>query len=98
MPAYLYASEEITDPAAHAEYRKQVPAILAAYGGRFLVRGGAVELLEGDAAPERVVIVEFPSMAQLKAFYDSPEYQTILSIRQRSAKSYLVAIEGLQEI
>jgi uncharacterized protein (DUF1330 family) len=95
MPAYLYASEEIIDPAGHAEYRKRVPAILAAYGGRFLVRGGAVELLEGDLTPERVVLVEFPNMAQLKAFYESPEYQSILDIRKRSAKSHLFAVEGV---
>ncbi len=72
-----------------------MPAILAAHGGRFIVRGGAVALLEGDVPPERVVIVEFSSMDQLKAFYYSQEYQSILGIRQRSAKSYLVAIEGL---
>jgi uncharacterized protein (DUF1330 family) len=95
MSAYIFASLEITDPAAYEEYRRRVPAIIAAYGGRYLARGGAVERLEGNAPVNRLVIVEFPDMARLKAFYDSAEYQPLLVIRQRAARSNLLAIEGV---
>jgi len=69
MSAYIFASVEITDPAAYEEYRRGVQAIIAAYGGRYLARGGAVEHLEGNAPVNRLVIVEFPDMVRLKAFY-----------------------------
>jgi uncharacterized protein (DUF1330 family) len=95
MPAYIYASIEITDPTAYEEYRRRVPTVIAAYGGRYLARGGAVERLEGEAPVNRLVILEFPDMARLKAFYSSAEYQPLLAIRQRAAKSNLLAIEGL---
>src|ERR1700676_1548915 len=87
MAAYIFASVEITDPAAYEEYRKQVTAVIAAHGGRYLARGGAVERLEGDAPVNRLVIVEFPDMARLKAFYHSAEYRPLLAIRQRAARS-----------
>lgn len=95
MAAYLHASIEVTDPAAYEEYRRQVPAVIAAYGGRYLVRGGAIEVLEGDAPLRRQVILEFPDMAALKAFYHSPEYRPLIAIRQRAAHGRLVAIEGV---
>jgi uncharacterized protein (DUF1330 family) len=95
MAAYIFASVEITDPAAYEDYRKRVPAIIAAYGGRYLARGGAVERLEGDAPLNRLVILEFPDMVQLKAFYNSAEYQPLLAIRKRTARSNLLAIEGV---
>jgi uncharacterized protein (DUF1330 family) len=95
MSAYIFASVEITDPAAYEEYRRRVPAIIAAYGGRYLARGGAVERLEGNTPVNRLVIVEFPDMVQLKAFYNSAEYQPLLAIRQRAARSNLLAIEGV---
>jgi uncharacterized protein (DUF1330 family) len=72
-----------------------VTAIIAAHGGRYLVRGGQVEPLEGDANPRRVVVLEFPSMVQLRAFYDSPEYRPLIAIRQRSSRSSLLAVEGI---
>ena len=95
MAAYLFASVEITDPVAYEDYRKQVPAVIATYGGRYLVRGGASLPLEGDAPPPRLVILEFPDMARLRAFYDSPEYRPLLAIRKRAARSTLIAIEGI---
>jgi uncharacterized protein (DUF1330 family) len=95
MPAYLISNIEVTDPAAYEEYRKGVAATVAAYGGRSLARAGAMtEVLEGDWVPKRMVILEFPSVAQLKAWYKSPEYKPLLEIRLRSAKSSLVMIEG----
>ena len=95
MAAYIIASVEITDPEAYEEYRRRVPEIIAAYGGRYLARGGAVERLEGDAPLSRLVILEFPDMARLKAFYDSSEYQPLLAIRRRAARSSLLAVEGV---
>ena len=72
-----------------------MPAIIAAYGGRYLVRGCSVERLEGDQTLPRVVMLEFPDMARLKAFYNSAEYRPLLAIRQRTARSNLLAIEGV---
>jgi uncharacterized protein (DUF1330 family) len=95
MSAYIFASIEITDQEAFEDYRQRVAPIIAAYGGRYLVRGGSVQGLEGDMPASRLVIVEFPDMARLKAFYNSAEYQPVLAIRQRAARSCLLAIEGV---
>jgi uncharacterized protein (DUF1330 family) len=95
MSAYLFANVEITDPEAYEEYQRYVPSIIAAYGGRYLVRGGSVQRLEGDMPASRLVILEFPDMAQLKAFYNSPEYSPLLITRQHAASSNLLAIEGV---
>lgn len=95
MPAYLFANVEVTDAAGYEQYRQRVSATFEAYGGRYLVRGGATEVLEGDWTPKRLVILEFPDMAQLKAWYQSPEYRPLLELRQRTANSTLVAVEGV---
>ncbi len=95
MTAYLIADVEVLDSVAYEEYRQKVPATIAAYGGRYIVRGGASEVLEGGWAPKRCVLLEFPSMAQLKAWWDSPEYLPLRAIRQRATRSNLVAVEGL---
>ena len=94
MAAYIYGNIEVTDPQLYEEYRRDVPALIAAHGGRYLVRGGAVTVLEGGGSPQRQVILEFPDMAHLQAFYHSPEYQRLVAIRQRAATGTLVAIEG----
>jgi uncharacterized protein (DUF1330 family) len=95
MTAYLIADVEVLDSAAYEEYRQKVPATIAAYDGRYLVRGGALAALEGDWSPKRCVILEFPSMAQLEAWYDSAAYVPLRAIRQRATKSKLVKVEGL---
>ena len=95
MPAYIYGNVEITDPALYEEYRRDVPALIAAHGGRYLVRGGAVSVLEGSGVPHRQVILEFPDMAALQAFYRSPEYQPMIALRQRCSHGQIVAIEGV---
>ena len=95
MAAYIYANVEVTDPVAYEEYRQKVPAMIAAHGGRYLVRGGAVELLEGDAQPQRQVILEFPDMAALRAFYDSPGYSQLKRVRQGASRGHLLAIQGI---
>ena len=94
MPAYIYGNVEITDPALYEEYRRDVPALIAAHGGRYLVRGGAVSVLEGSGVPQRQVILEFPDMVHLQAFYTSPEYQRLIKIRQSASTGTLFAIEG----
>jgi uncharacterized protein (DUF1330 family) len=95
MAAYALVNVEITDSAGFAEYRKLVPATIAAYGGRFLTRGGATEVLEGEWIPNRLVVLEFPDVAAIKAWYYSPGYQQLLDVRRRTARSDFVIIEGV---
>jgi len=97
MSAYLIAHVDVTNPEGYEEYRAQVPAVIAAYGGRYLVRGGACEVLEGSGASGRRVVLEFASMAKLKAFWDSPEYRPLRDLRERNATSTIVAVEGFQD-
>ena len=79
MAAYVVAEVEVTDPVTYEDYRKLVPATVAKYGGRFLVRGGAVEVKEGGWQPKRLVVLEFPSMDQARQWYGSPEYAPALA-------------------
>ena len=94
MPAYVINDMVVTDPVLFEEYKKLSPATVAQYGGRFLARGGRIETLEGTWSPKRVVILEFPSMAQAQAWSDSPEYAPAKRLRQMSAKSNMVMVEG----
>jgi uncharacterized protein (DUF1330 family) len=95
MAAYFVVELEVTDPAAFEDYRKRVAATITAHGGRYLVRGGALESVEGGWAPKRMVILEFPSLAQAKTWYGSPEYQELLKLRLRSSKAKVVLVEGV---
>jgi len=95
VAAYLIAEVEITDPKAYEEYRKIVPGTIAQYGGRYLVRGGAVETKEGGWTPSRVVVLEFASMDQARKWYHSPEYAPALAIRTRAGKSKVILVEGI---
>jgi uncharacterized protein (DUF1330 family) len=95
MTAYLIADIEVTDPVGYEEYKKRAPAIIAAHGGRYLARGGASEVLDGTWWPRRSAIIEFPTLAAVKAFWESPEYQPVRAIRERCARSNLVVVEGL---
>jgi len=95
MAAYVIANIEVTDPALYDEYRKAVVATVAAYGGRFLARGGASAQLEGGFTPKRLVILEFPSAAAVKAWYASPEYQPLIALRQRASRGDLFTVEGI---
>ena len=94
MAAYVIADIEITDPHAYEEYRRRVPATIAQYGGRYVVRGGATEVLEGDWQPRRLVVIEFPSLAQARRWYDSEEYREPRAIRQRCSRGHAVLVEG----
>ena len=95
MAAYVIADVEVTDPAGYDEYRKGVPATIAAHGGRYLARGGEVQVLEGDWIPRRAVILEFPSLERARAWYDSPEYRPLREMRERASDSRLVIIDGV---
>lgn len=96
MPAYLIADETITDSAKFDEYKLRVLPLIEKFGGRFLSRGGALEVLESGKgwSPGRMVIIEFPSMAALKDWYDSPEYAPVRDIRLSAATSVLVALDS----
>jgi uncharacterized protein (DUF1330 family) len=94
MPAYLIASIEVIDPAGFERYRSAVPAVIAAHGGRYLVRGGEKQVVEGDLPLQRLVILEFPSMATLRGFYDSADYAPLLAMRLASTRSDVVFVEG----
>jgi len=94
MSAYVIAEIDVVDPAAYEEYRKQVLAVVTKYGGKFLVRGGQVEPKEGGWTPKRIVVLEFPSMAQAQKWYDSPEYVPLIKLRQKASKGKLIIVEG----
>ena len=97
MPAYLIAEHAITDPKKFEEYRGRVGPIIAKHGGRYITRSGSHSMLEEDNAvwqPERVVIIEFPDMASLNAWYRSAEYQPLIALRRESAKDMLITLEG----
>ena len=95
MPAFLIAEIEVTDPETYARYRAQTPGVIATHGGRFLVRGGAVDAREGEAPAGRVVVIEFADMAAARLFYDSPDYQAILPLRQASSRGRVYLVEGV---
>ena len=95
MAATIIVELEITDTAGFEEYRKLVPASLAAYEGRFLVRGGTHETLEGAWHPQRMVVLEFPSLTRAKQWWDSPEYRDAKAMRQRTAKTSMIMVEGV---
>lgn len=94
MAAYILAEIEITNPDGYKEYTAQVPATIAKYGGRFLVRGGAAETLEGEWPRQRRVLLEFPSMEAAKRWWDSPEYEKPKALRRANSKGRLLLLEG----
>lgn len=95
MPAYIVASVEVTNPDGYQEYSAQVPATLERYGGRFAVRGGSLETLEGgDWFTKRLVVLEFPDREAARRWYQSEEYQRILPIRQANSTGKLVLVDG----
>lgn len=94
MTGYVIAQVEVTDPDAYENYRKQVPPTLALYGGEFIVRGGAMDVLEGEMAFGRVVVLRLPSVEQAKKWYASVEYAGPKALRQAASKGLLIVVEG----
>ena len=95
MSAYVIVDIHITDPAQYENYKPLAAPTVTAYGGRYLARGGAVEILEGDWQPGRLVILEFPDVARAKAWLDSEEYRAPKAIRHAAATSSMVVIAGV---
>ncbi len=94
MSAYVINDMDVTNPELLEEYKKLSPATVARYGGRFIVRGGRSEALEGKWNPKRLVILEFPSVSQAKAWVDSAEYAPARSLRQQASRSNIIVVEG----
>jgi uncharacterized protein (DUF1330 family) len=95
MTAYAIADVEVTDPGVFEDYRGRVGDTIAKYGGRYVVRGGKSEVVEGNWNPKRLVVLEFPSMERLQAWYHSPEYAPLKQLRFRSANTDVVLVEGV---
>lgn len=95
MSAYVIGQVEITDPERYAEYVKRTPGTLAPFGGRFIVRGGKAERLEGHIPVHRIVILEFDSYERAKDWYESEDYRGPKALRQSAAVSSLILVEGV---
>jgi uncharacterized protein (DUF1330 family) len=95
VKAYCIVYEIVDDPESFDEYRRQVMQTLDAFGGRFIVRGGAFTTLEGEMPYQRIAMLEFPSRAAAEDWYHSPEYQRILPLRTRAARSQFIIVDGV---
>jgi uncharacterized protein (DUF1330 family) len=95
MPAYIIVEIEVTDPVGYEEYKKQAAATVEQHGGKYIVRGGACETIEGDWKPKRIVVLQFDNMKGAKAWLNSPEYVEPRKQRHRTAKTRMILIEGL---
>ncbi|HEU4367129.1 MAG TPA: DUF1330 domain-containing protein [Methylomirabilota bacterium] len=95
MAAYFIVDIDVHDSAGLEEYRRRVPATISAYGGRFVVRGGTFEALEGSWQPKRLVLLEFPSLDQAKRWYDSEEYRPLKAMRLKASTSNLILVDGV---
>ncbi len=95
MPAYAIATVQMRDPFWVEEYRTKIQAVVAKHGGRFLVRGGGMETMEGSAAlPSAIVVLEFPSMEHARAWYGDPDYAPLIKLRQGGSDVDIVLVEG----
>jgi len=95
MAAYMLVELTVNDPEGFGRYREMVPPTIAAYGGRYLVRGGAIAPMEGGWDPKRITVLEFPSVERAKAWWDSPEYAEAKTLRMRTAETKMIIVEGL---
>jgi uncharacterized protein (DUF1330 family) len=95
VAGYVIAIVDVTDVEGYQAYSRQVPATIAKYGGRYLVRGGKMELREGEWPGPRTVILEFPSLERALEWYDSPEYQPLRPIRQANSSARIAFFEGV---
>ena len=98
MPAYIIVDVEINNHKDYEEYKKLTPASVAIYGGSFIVRGGATEVLEGDWEPGRIVVLKFPDVERAKQWWSSNDYAIAKSIRQRTAKTRMIVVEGVDSV
>jgi len=98
MSAYLVCMVRVDDPETYRKYTAETPAIIAKHGGRFLVRGGAIEAIEGEPFSDRLVVLEFPSREHVQRFYESPEYQTVAKWRWASSESRFLLAPGTERV
>ena len=95
MAVYMIVEgKEVFDPETYGEYLRQVPAQVARYGGKYLVRGGEITRVAGGWEPKKLVVIEFESMERFRAWYDSPEYRAIANLREKSARMDAVVVQG----
>lgn len=95
MPAFVIANVTVDDPVRYEDYKRMVPGTLAAFGGRFIARGGRVDVLEGDWRPNRLVILEFPTVERARAWWSSAEYAEARTLRQATSTGTLLILEGV---
>lgn len=95
MKAYVIANVDVTNAEGYEEYKGEAAASIAQYGGRYLVRGGATEVLDGEANPRRIAVIEFADLATARRWHASPEYQKALPKRLRNSVSSAILVEGL---
>ena len=95
MKSYVVANVHVENPSAYEDYRSRTAEVIEQYGGRFLTRGGAIELIEGGPEPKRIVILEFADKEAVKRWYNSPEYQKILPMRLDNSTGRAFIVEGV---
>jgi uncharacterized protein (DUF1330 family) len=95
LSAYVFVNIRVTDPERYARYIEIAPATVATFGGRYLARGGAAQKLEGSWEPQRVVVLEFESAERARQWWASPLYEEAKALRQRSAQTEMILVEGL---
>ena len=95
MPAYVIANIDVTDPERYKEYITMSPVSIAKFGGRFIARGGKTDVLEGTWQPKRLVLLEFPSAARAREWWESDDYAPAKELRQATSRGDLVVIDGI---
>ena len=97
MPAYVVVDIKVTDPDIYSQYRELAPAIVKAFGGEYVVRGGKTEILEGSPSPNRIVVLKFESLAKVREWLDSPEYRDARKLRHKSTITKMYMVEGVDD-
>jgi uncharacterized protein (DUF1330 family) len=97
MSAYVIANVDVRDLEAYEAYRSRTLATIEAHGGRFIVRGGAIDVLEGEPQVHRLVIIEFSDRQAARGWYESPEYQAILPLRTSTSDGALFIVDGISD-
>jgi uncharacterized protein (DUF1330 family) len=95
MSAYVIVEIDVQDPVGYEEYKKQAAATVHAHGGKYIVRGGMTEVLEGDWQPKRIVVLEFPSMDRAKGWLNCEEYREPRKMRHATARTNMILVEGV---
>jgi uncharacterized protein (DUF1330 family) len=97
MPAYIIVEIEITEPVGYEQYKEQAATTVHKHGGKYIVRGGKTEVLEGDRQPKRIVILQFDSMERAKEWLNCEEYREPRKLRHKTAKTNMILVEGFDD-